>query len=235
MPNSYFSFKQFTVYHDRCAMKVGTDGVMLGAWTDVSDTQYILDVGTGTGLIALMVAQRNNNSSITAIDIDVEAIEQAKENVMRSSFSSQVECLNISLQDFQQQATHKYDLIVSNPPFFVQSLKSPQEKRSLARHADTLPIEDLISSQLLTDKGRISLIYPYEYKSWLLQLAEDRGLYVSRITNVYPTPRSLPKRILMEFSMEVSSLKEGDLIVEDSRHVYSYDFTALLKDFYLKM
>lgn len=236
MPNPYFKFKQFTIHHDLCAMKVGTDGVLLGAWTDTTEAKKALDIGTGTGLIALMLVQRNKNLHIDAIDIDKNAIIQAKENIRQSPFSSQVNTIESSLQDFKQYE-RQYDLIVSNPPFFKQSLKSPHEGRTLARHTDSLSSEELlaISSALLTDKGKLSLIYPFEHKEILLSSSIKYGLYPSRITNVYPTPTSLPKRVLIEYSRIEIPLTETDLVIEKERHVYSDEFTELTRTFYLKM
>ncbi|MDR1092447.1 MAG: methyltransferase [Prevotella sp.] len=234
MPNPYFKFKQFTVYHDRCAMKVGTDGVLLGAWTNAGNVKNTLDIGAGSGLIALMLAQQNRDMLIDAIDIDNNAVEQAGENVMRSPFSSQIRCFNISLQEYALNCDRKYDLIVSNPPYFDQSLKSPDENRSIARHADSLPADELIklSSKLLAFDGRLSVIYPFGYKDFLLQ---QNSLFVSRMTNVYPVQGSLPKRVLIEFSKQRSSLEETDLLIEKKRHVYSDEFVSLAKDYYLKL
>lgn len=234
MPNPFFKFKQFTIYHDRCAMKVGTDGVLLGAWTNVENIKNALDIGAGSGLIALMLAQRNRDMLIDAIDIDNNAVEQAGENVMRSSFSSQIRCFNTSLQEFALNCNQKYDLIVSNPPYFDQSLKSPEKNRSVARHTDSLPVDELIklSSKLLTFDGRLSVIYPFEYKNYLLH---QDYLFVTRVTNVYPVPDSLPKRVLIEFSKQRSSLEENDLLIEKKRHVYSDEFVSLAKDYYLKL
>ncbi|MDH6308241.1 tRNA1Val (adenine37-N6)-methyltransferase [Dysgonomonas sp. PFB1-18] len=239
MPNPYFRFKQFTVYHDRCAMKVGTDGVLLGAWCDVQDAVSALDVGTGTGLIALMLAQRNPSLKINAIDIEENAVIQACENIDRFPLAGGINCFCLSLQDFAEQIhlTKKYDLIVSNPPYFEQSLKSPNRGRTLARHTDTLPINELLSTstKLLSDKGKLSVIYPYEYKDTLLKLSEENQLYISRFTNVHPTPTSAPKRILAELTKQAAPLIETDLVIEKERHVYSDGFTALVKDFYLKL
>ncbi len=236
MPNPYFRFKKFTVYHDRCAMKVGTDGVLLGAWVHVLG-ENVLDVGTGTGLISLMMAQRNDKVAIDAIDIDGDAVSQAKDNIDNSPFGNRIKCWNASLQEFSSKVEKRYDVIVSNPPFFVQSLKSPNKERSLARHTDSLPIEDLIglSASLLSQAGRISFIYPYDYKAELMKLAEEHNLSVSRITNVLPTLDSAPKRILLELAKEKVLPTENDLVIEKERHVYSEGFTSLLKDFYLKM
>jgi len=218
-------------------MKVGTDGVLLGAWVDIDNASTVLDVGTGTGLISLMVAQRNPNVTIDAIDIDPEAVNQAKDNVARSPFALQINCINSPFQLYQEQTDKKYDVIVSNPPFFTDSMKSPYQKRTLARHDDTLCIGELfkISSTLLSDKGRLSLIYPYEYKEELIDRAKQNLLYPSHIMDVYPTPVSSPKRILIEFSKIYLPAKENRIIIEKERHIYSDDFISLVKHFYLKM
>lgn len=237
MSNPYFRFKQFTVYHDRCAMKVGTDGVLLGAWSHINTAKKVLDIGTGTGLVALMLAQRNDNIKIDAIDIDEDAIIQAKENIKSSPFTSQITCYNLSLQDFLKEEGNRYDLIVSNPPFFAESLKSPNKSRSLARHTDSLSIEELISisSYLLNEDGRLCLIYPHDCKDLIIGEAYKKSLYPSRITDVYPTPTSSPKRILIEFSARECLPKQDKLIIETERHIYSEDFTKLVKEFYLKL
>lgn len=237
MANPYFSFKQFTVFHDKCAMKVGTDGVLLGAWAKTDTAKTILDIGTGSGLIALMLAQRNQDARITAIDIDKNAVEQAKENFLQSPFNNRIECYFSSLQELAESSLLRYDTIISNPPFFKHSLKSLSESRTLARHTDSLTADELIklSSRLLSSKGVLSVIYPYEYKQSLLSLATTHNLYASRITNVYPTPQSSPKRILLELNKENIPLIEDDLIIEQLRHTYSDEFTSLVKDFYLNL
>lgn len=218
-------------------MKVGTDGVLLGIWTDTENAHSALDIGTGSGLIALMLAQRNSRLSIHAIDIDIDAIKQTKENILRSPFSAQITSEQISLDEFAKNTDIKYDLIVSNPPFFDKSLKSPNRQRTLARHTDSLPIEELIkkASKLLSDNGRLSIIYPYDYKENLISLAKENNLFISRITNVYPTPNSSPKRILIELANNKADLEEDNLIIEKERHIYSNEFSALAKDFYLKL
>lgn len=237
MPNPFFHFKQFTVYHDRCAMKVGTDGVLLGAWTDISDVKTALDIGTGTGLISLMIAQRNRNITIDAIDIEINAIAQAKDNIKNSPFADQIKCTQCSVQEFAEKYEKKYDIIVSNPPFFTESLKSPDNQRSLARHDDTLSINDLLkaSAKLLNNNGKLSLIYPYEYKRVILDIAKLNNLFINKATNVYPTSSPQPKRILLEISKNQTSIQENSLTIEESRHIYSDEFTELVKDFYLKL
>lgn len=237
MPNPYFKFKQFTVYHDRCAMKVGTDGVLLGAWADIAKAKDALDIGTGSGLISLMLAQRNTTMRVKAIDIESEAIAQARYNIEHSPFAGRVDCEHVSMQEFVKSHAKKYDLIVSNPPFFNKSLRSPNEQRTLARHTDTLPMEELValSALLLTEQGRLALIYPYEYRDKLTEATYNNSLYIRRLTNVFPTPSSLPKRILAELTTIKEETIEDELIIETERHVYSESFTKLVKDFYLRM
>ena len=235
MANPFFTFKQFTIRHDRCAMKVGTDGVLLGAWTDVSHSCRLLDIGTGTGLIALMLAQRCPKASITAIDIDAEAVEQARENVLLSPWSDRVE---VTLQDICKYLTDKhFDTIVSNPPYFIDSLKCPNDQRNTARHTDTLDAERLLESvaRLLTDDGRFSIILPAEQTDLLIQTAYAQGLYPSRQTAVITRPGLSPKRILMEFQKTKEAFQPDEIIIELERHVYSEGYIALTKDFYLRM
>jgi tRNA1Val (adenine37-N6)-methyltransferase len=237
MPNPYFRFKEFTVYHDRCAMKVGTDGVLLGAWTNIENAKTVLDIGTGTGLIALMLAQRSNCSlEIDAIDIDEDAIFQAVDNIQTSGFKH-IDCRHTSLQEYADVCVKKYDLIVSNPPYFASSLHSPDKQRTIARHTDSLSIDDFISisSRLLSVDGRLSIIFPISEKDYLVSLAEKNNLFVSRIVNVAGTPNVMPKRVLLEFSKRECKVVENNLIIEMKRHVYSDEFVTLVKDFYLKL
>ena len=236
MPNNYFRFKQFTIWHDKCAMKVGTDGVLLGAWADIENKKQILDIGTGTGLIALMLAQRSS-ATIDAIDIETSAIEQAKENFKRSNWNNRIESYHKALQDFTPK--HTYDLIVSNPPFFQKSLISPLKERSIARHDETLPISKLFdfASEYLEDKGVFSLIYPIDNFEQALEYGQSKNLYLKRKTLVFPTPESKSKRILSEFSKEkLLNPVVNKIIIESSgRHQYSEEYIHLTKDFYLKM
>lgn len=238
MSNSFFEFKKFKVFHDRCAMKVGTDGVLLGSWACLNnDVKYILDIGTGSGLLSLMLAQRTiDKVQIDAIDIDEGAVIQTLFNIKQSGFSN-IDANHISLHELVEKSSKKYDLIVSNPPFFTSSLKSPDSQRNLARHDESLTLRDLLSlsKRILSKTGLLVFIYPFDEKQNILTESEKNGLSVKRITNVCPTPTSKPKRVLIELS-ELPCLKiEDDLIIEQSRHVYSTEFTALVKDFYLRV
>lgn len=235
MPNPYFAFKKFVIRHDRCAMKVGTDGVLLGAWTDIHHSRRILDVGTGTGLIALMLAQRCEKAQVTAIDIDTDAVSQAQENIADSPWKDRVEAMQ---QDICSYSTEeRFDTIVSNPPYFVDSLECPDNQRTLARHANTLDAERLLGkvTELLLDDGLFSLILPADQADHIIRMAAEKGLYLSHYTAVITRPGLPPKRVLMEFRKTEGSCKTDELIVELDRHVYSEDYIALTKDFYLKM
>lgn len=235
MGNPFFKFKKFTVYHDCCAMKVGTDGVLLGAWTDVSHSNRILDIGTGTGLIALMLAQRCPDAIVTAIDIDKDAVIQATENVRNSPWSQQIMPIQMDVCSYTPDVL--FDTIVSNPPYFVDSLKCPDGQRSLARHADTLDAKRLLAkvSELLTLEGRFSIVLPADQSETLVQIAEKEGLYLSRYTAVITRPGLSPKRSLMEFRKIKEEVQSDELVIELERHVYSQEYIALTQDFYLKM
>lgn len=229
-----FRFKQFTVHHDRCAMKVGTDGVLLGAWTDVSASRQILDIGTGTGLIALMLAQRCT-AHVTAIDIDTEAVGQATENINASPWKHRME---VWQQDVcQLQTDRRYDTIVSNPPYFNQSLKGPDSQRNTARHTDTLNAGDLFrkTAELLAPEGCFSLIIPSDQTDEIIRIAATYGLHPSRRTDVITRPGLPPKRALLAFRKTARECMKNELVIELDRHVYSEDYIALTRDFYLKM
>jgi len=237
MANPYFSFKQFTVYHDRCAMKVGIDGVLLGVWANVENTGRILDIGTGSGLIALMLAQRST-SDIDAIDIDANAVLQASVNITSSPWGHRVNVQEISLQDFAKTTTRKYDLIVSNPPYFINSFKSPTDNRTFARHTVSLSHEELIlnAQNMLHPTGRICIILPVIEAEQCEVFATSHGLYCNREVRVIPKPNGEVKRLMMEFGSQPCLKEITELIIEsDERHCYSEEFTALAKDFYLKL
>lgn len=235
MSNNFFRFKQFTVFQDCCAMKVGTDGVLLGAWTNVNTCKRVLDVGVGTGLIALMLAQRNPKALIEAIDINDECVLQAQQNVARSPFAHQIDVKHQSFQEFAVATKMRYDLIVSNPPYFQNALKSPNHARSHARHNDSLSFIEIISkgALLLEEGGRIALILPHEFKQRIINHATTVGLFANRIANVYPLPHKPAKRLLIEFGHNEEECVEHNLTIEVSRHQYTKEYDALTKDFYL--
>ncbi|MDR0542361.1 MAG: methyltransferase [Dysgonamonadaceae bacterium] len=235
MSNPWFQFKQFTVRHDLCAMKVGTDGTLLGAWVDVSGAKTILDVGTGSGLIALMLAQRSEDALIDAIDTDENACRQSEMNFALSPFVSRLRVVHGNfLHYFPLKAC---DLIVSNPPYFIDSLKSPDKQRTIARHTDELPLNGLLekSAQLLTAGGRLSLILPAERFGFVQDAAARTGFFLVRKTEVCAVENRPPKRVLLEYARTFAPLAENKICIETAHHTYSEEYRALTKDFYLKM
>ena len=216
-------------------MKVGTDGVLLGAWANCENAKNILDIGTGTGLIALMLAQRSK-ANIDALEIDEEASRQAVENVGNSLWRERIKIINESFQIFSKAAHKKYDLIVSNPPYFQNSLFAPDENRTNARHNSNLEFDDIIigTVKLLNENGTLSLILPYIEGTMFILNAAEKGLYCIRQTKVLPKPNREPKRLLLEFMKIKKPLVEQEIIIElNKRHEYSEAYKNLTKDFYL--
>lgn len=228
-----FQFKQFTIYQDRTAMKVGTDGVLLGAWADLENASTILDIGTGTGLIALMAAQRNTTAQIDAIEIETEAGKQAEENISASPWRDRIKVYPIALQEYSPQ--YQYDCIICNPPFFINSTLTPDNGRTLARHCTSLPHPALITNvkRLLKPDGYFCVILPTEEARHIIAFAEKHHLYPQKITSVYPNPGKPAKRLLIKFVQQATSPHTDDLIVELSRHQYSEKYIQLTRDFYL--
>ena len=239
MASACFKFKQFTVWHDRCAMKVGTDGVLLGAWCPVDSRakMKVLDVGTGSGLIALMLAQRLPGAKITAIDIDAGAVEQAAYNFGMSPWADRLDCHQQALQELEGEGL--YDLIVSNPPYFQDSLKNPDTQRAMARHTDTLSYEELLkhSARLLTTEGILALVLPIEAEQQIITIAQAHKLYPIHITHVYPKPGKAAKRLLIAFSpLPLASRLSpiaNSLTLESENAPRSEAYKELTKEFYL--
>ncbi|MDR1223141.1 MAG: methyltransferase [Tannerella sp.] len=236
MPNSYFQFKQFTVWHDRCAMKVGTDSVLLGAWSSVDKPFSVLDIGTGTGLIALMIAQRSQDAAIDAIDIDREACVQATENIERSSFKDRIRIFHRSFQEYTTEK--KYSLILSNPPYFSDSMKSPDKKRNTARHNDSLPLKQLIEHAItmLSDDGKIALVLPVSSSGEIDFILATHRLHTVRRTEVVSIEGLKPKRFLIELSGKAppgyTPLMDR-LVLTTHEHKRTPQYNSLTKDFYL--
>ncbi len=234
--NPFFQFKQFTVWHDKCGMKVGTDGVLLGAWASVGDAKRILDIGTGTGLVALMLAQRaSQRASITALEIDESAYEQAKENITRSPWQDLIEVFH---QDFQSfRSLTKFDVIVSNPPYFMNSLASPDRQRNIARHNGSLTYHGLMKgvSQLLNKGGLFTVVIPTDAVAVLKGAAAEYNLYPIRLLNVITRSGGDPKRTLVSFSFVDKECVVEELLIESARHQYSEEYIRLTKDYYLYM
>lgn len=231
MANDYFKFRQFTVRQDRCAMKVGTDGTLLGAW--VRGGRTILDIGTGTGLIALMVAQRFPEAHVFGIDIDHEAVVQAKENVADSPFNN-IDIIEADAKTFCVPSS-KFDVIVSNPPYFVDSLECPDGQRTMARHTASLAYAELMVAvnRLLADDGEFSVVIPFDCKARLECEASLAGFFKVRECAVKTTPRKPPRRYLMAFRKHPDQLELTEGIIETAPNVRSEWYQQLTKDFYL--
>lgn len=234
MANDYFSFKQFTIWQDRSAFKVGTDGVLLGACADVSAAKRILDIGSGTGLIALMLAQRSQ-AEIVAIEPDHESFLQCCENINRSSWKNRMTVHESALQDFRCE--EKFDLIVTNPPYFSGSLVNPDYRKSVTRHDISLSSTDILKSldALLNEGGFLQLILPYAEGNIFLAEAAEYGFYCHDLLKVRPMPTSEVRRLVMRFSRKRIRTAERFLTIEfGRRHEFTDEYMKLTGDFYLK-
>jgi tRNA1Val (adenine37-N6)-methyltransferase len=236
---STFNFKQFTVQQDRCAMKIGTDGVLLGAWCPIDNYPFsVLDIGAGTGILSLMLAQRSNAEQIDSLEIDEKAYEQCVENFENSPWSDRLFCFHAGLDEFVDEPEDEYDLIISNPPFYSEDFKSDNSQRDLARFQDALPFEDLIEAAnlLLSENGVFAVIIPFKEEENFIDLCAEVELYPVKVTRVKGTPTTAIKRSLLAFKRyELSTLTADELIIETSRHQYTEDYINLTKEFYLKM
>lgn len=233
-----FVFKQFEIQQDKCAMKIGTDGVLLGAWTSTQNNPFsVLDIGAGTGIISLMLAQRCNAELIDAIEIDENAYEQCVDNFEASPWGDRLFCYHAALEEFVDEIEDTYDLIICNPPFYSEDYKTDNQQRDLARFSDAMPFENLIesASKLLSEDGVFSIIIPFKEEAKFIKIAASFSLFPNRILRVQGNPTSEIKRSLMEFSFRESDIKTSELIIETERHQYTLDYINLTKNFYLKM
>lgn len=236
--STLFKFKQFEIKQDRCAMKIGTDGVLLGAWVSINHKPFsILDIGTGTGVLTLMLAQRSFADTIEAIEIDDAAFEQAAENFEDSPWRDRLFCYHAGFIEFVEEVDDTYDLIISNPPFYSENYKTDNTQRDLARFTDALPFEHLLhgTAKILSNSGKASFIIPFSEEGNFISIALKVNLHPNRITRVKGTPTSETKRSLLEFSFSKTDIETSELIIENSRHNYTEDYINLTKDFYLKM
>ena len=236
---SVFQFKQFSVNQDQTAMKIGTDGVLLGAWTPIENNPIsILDIGTGTGIIALMLAQRCDAEQIDALEIDESAYEQAVENFENSPWGDRLFCFHAGLDEFIEEPEEEYNLIVSNPPFFSEDYRSANEQRDLARFQEAMPFEELVEAAdlLLSENGIFSVIIPFNEEDRFIELCAEVELFPIKITRVKGTPNTKIVRSLLAFKrFELAILTSDELVIEINRHEYTSEYIALTKDFYLKM
>ncbi len=235
MANPYFKFKQFAVHHDRSSLKVGTDAVLLGAWADIADAQHILDIGTGSGVIALMLAQRSS-AQIDAIDIDEESTKQAQGNFLGSPWSERISVHNISLNDFSASVVAKYDLVVSNPPYFTDSFKPTDPQRFSARHNDQLPINELAenTAKMLSPTGRFCVILPVKEAGLLTAAIRALGLFPEKELWVYSFTGKEVFRKLILFNRNETSCKREELTIETAPgQGYSKEYIELTRAYYL--
>ena len=232
-----FQFKQFTIQQDKTAMKVGTDGVLLGAWANLDFyPNSILDIGAGTGLIALMMAQRCDAETIDAIELNDEAYEQTVENFENSDWGDRLFCYHASLDEFTDEIDEKYDFIISNPPFYTSTYKELSEERAMARHSESLTYADLLesTSKLLSENGNCAFIIPFEEEVNFLKIAEENMLYPNRITRVKGALNTAVKRSLLQLSFLKTEPIQSELTLELSRHIYTEEYKSLVQELYLK-
>ncbi|APU68628.1 tRNA1(Val) (adenine(37)-N6)-methyltransferase [Christiangramia flava] len=240
MSSKPFQFKQFTVQQDRCAMKIGTDGVLLGAWASIDHSPgSILDIGAGTGIISLMLAQRSEAFQIDAIEIEENAYEQTVDNFEASDWGDRLFCYHADFDEFveEMQDEEQYDLIISNPPFYSEDYKSGDQNRDQARFADALPLSELIpgTSLLLSENGHFDIIIPFSEEEYAIQIAQNSGLFPRKITRVKGNSEAPIKRSLISFQKANTTSEIDELIIEISRHHYTEDYKNLVQDFYLKL
>lgn len=230
-----FRFKQFTIEDEQCAMKIGTDGCLLGAWADVENAKTILDIGTGSGIIAIMLAQRSN-SIIDAVEIDNSAYKQSRENFSRSPWVKRLNVFNASIQEYVKSCNKKYDLIVSCPPYFLNSMKATDKKRNLARHTDSLTFEELLSCslRLLKPDGKFCVMIPFDLKEIFCDKALIEGYHVSKITRVIPKAGKEPLRILLQMERKKKScISDSITILDKEGKTHTQEYIELTKDFYI--
>ena len=229
-----FHFKRFSIKQDRCALKVGTDGVILGAWTNVEGAKRVLDIGTGTGLLALMIAQRNDQAQIDAIEIDDASAEQAAENVAASPWSDRIRVHRMDVR--KMKSDQGYDLIICNPPFYAGEMRSPDERTGLAKHSGELSFADLTRtvSDHLSDDGRFACIIPINREKELIDLLACFGIHPSRRCELKYLEDRPAKRLLLEFSRDRKEVRAEVLVVENAPGEFTLQYRYLLKDFLLK-
>ena len=231
---SSFTFKEFTIQQDRCAIKVGTDGVLLGAWAEAREG-HLLDVGTGTGLIAIMLAQRTQTSQICGVEIDAEAASQAQQNVSASPWSERVEVVHDDV--FKMETTAMYDEIVSNPPFYTSSPSSSSAARDVARRAlpQFFPRLAAFVSRHLKDDGVFEVVLPADVADDFVYMCWEQDLHLKRQTKIYTRQGKPCKRILLAFSRQQRPPLKDALAISDASGAYTGEYTALTRDFYLNV
>ncbi|HHG8771822.1 TPA: tRNA1(Val) (adenine(37)-N6)-methyltransferase [Raoultella planticola] len=238
LPRNGFTFKQFFVAHDRCAMKVGTDGILLGAWAPIAQVKHVLDIGTGSGLLALMLAQRTDaRVTLDAVELDGDAAEQARDNAAASPWPARIEVHQADIQQWQPPQTRRYELIVSNPPFFAEGVACATSQREQARYTTTLDHVTLLScaAECITEEGFFCVVLPVDIGNEFVQRAQNLGWHLRLRTDVAETEMRPPHRVLLAFSPTAGECFSDRLIIRGPEQQYSEGFTALTQDFYLFM
>ncbi|MCU0439393.1 MAG: methyltransferase [Raineya sp.] len=233
--NTYFQFKQFRVEQDQTAMKVSTEACILGAYSHSNAPQNILDIGSGTGLLALMLAQRYSESKITTVEIDESAFLQAQDNIKNSAFSGQIECFHQSIQSFSSQVNVQYDMIVSNPPFYENHLLSGNQEQDKALHQETLNFREIVEivRKHLKPEGIFWLILPPYQMEQFIDLAQSSQLYLNHELKVFHSPKHTLFRKICSFVLNQAKSTQNMLYIKDEQEIYTENFKNLLKDFYL--
>lgn len=235
MSQSAFRFRQFEIHHDKCAMKVGTDGVLLGAWAQVDDAAHILDIGTGCGLIAIMAAQRNPRAQILGVEVDPDAFGQARENAMLSPWSNRLSMVLQDVRSLTEGHFGFFDCILCNPPYFLEDTLSPDPSRALARNESCLSFEDLLLtvSRVLSSNGTLSVILPFNVSKIFITSALNHSLFLSRRCVIRTVEHKLPRRVLLTFCREMEGVQEENLVLQNPDGSRTVDYEDLTEDFYL--
>ncbi|OOF39383.1 tRNA (adenosine(37)-N6)-methyltransferase TrmM [Rodentibacter mrazii] len=230
---SSFTFKQFHINQQHCAMKVGTDSILLGAWVDIAQVKNVLDMGSGTGLLALMLAQRSSlDCLISAVELDPAAAQQAQGNIAHSPWQERINLIQADVRDFLHTSSETFDLIVANPPYFDQGVECKNEERELARYAKQSHLDWLIwAAERLSETGKISFVLPYEAAK---TLEKRTALYCIKQTEIISKVGKSSQRMLITFSKQPQNLLRDQIVIYDEENHYTNEFIALTKDFYLK-
>jgi tRNA1Val (adenine37-N6)-methyltransferase len=232
--NPVFRFKQFTIAQDNCVMKVNTDGVLLGAWATIGKARRMLDIGTGTGVLALMLAQKNSEASVDAIDIDDAAVMQAGQNFAGSIWHQRMMAYNLPLQEFFPGM--KYDVIISNPPYFIDDLKAADERKNIARHTTALSYEELLGGikRLLAPKGTAFIVLPFFNLAAFEYIANQNGLFFQKVTEVIAVAGRTPYLALIELKDKEDTKRTDSLTIQQENGEYTEQYITTTREFYLK-
>lgn len=230
-----FHFKQFSLHHHKSSMKVGTDAILLGVWADVKSSETVLDIGSGCGIISLLVACRSD-AVVDAVEIDFASFEESKENFTNSSFSEQLSAKKINFIDYVKTCNKEYDLIISNPPFFSNSYKPKEQQRKDARHTDTLSFEQLCDgvSKMLKPKGKFYVVIPRNERIKFLEVASLFNLHLQKQLSIHPKRKQAANRFNLQLGFEIpSEVQKESIDIRENDLTFTPQFVNLLKDYYI--